>query len=48
MAIDAKMNLIDQTRQRLGNLITMDAMEKVITVLSDVIEGYNHAVCSAE
>lgn len=44
MAIDAKMNLIDQTRQRLGSMITVDAMEKVITVLSDVIEGYDFRI----
>lgn len=47
MAIDAKMSLINSTRQRLGNMITADAMEKVINVLSDVIEGYDFRIKEA-
>ena len=47
MAIDAKMSLINSTRQRLGSMITADAMEKVITVLSDVIEGYDFRIKEA-
>ena len=44
MAIDAKVDFINKTTKRLSCEMTADTMEKVISILSDVMEGYDFRV----
>lgn len=44
MAIDAKVDFINKTTKRLSSEMTADTMEKVISILSDVMEGYDFRV----
>ena len=40
MAIDAKMSFIKQLETRLSNMLTVDAMSKLLSTVHDVMEGY--------
>lgn len=40
MAIDAKVSFMNQTEKRLSKEITADSMAKVMTIVADVLEGY--------
>ena len=40
MAIDAKVSFMNQTKKRLSKEITADSMAKVMTIVADVLEGY--------
>jgi hypothetical protein len=40
MAIDAKVSFMNQTEKRLSKEITADSMAKVMTIVADVLAGY--------